>query len=192
MHHAPVAKRPQDVPDPARPNAQALVEFALVLVPLMLILGAVLQFAFILGGQLGLTNAAREGARFAAVSQTTSSNVATNAAAVIAKLEASGGTPPSGLLARNVQAYVPGDLVTAGANATQVCYSSYLDESGAWSVRVKVDIVYGHPLFIPLISEILDLFDGTADNRFRLSASDEMRVENPPAPVSPGVSGCFS
>ena len=192
MNHTQVAKRPQDVPDSARTNGQALVEFALVLIPLMLILGAVLQFAFILGGQLGLTNAAREGARFASVSQTTAANMASTGAAVITRLETSGGTPPSGLLARNVQAYVPADLVTTGTNPTQVCYSSYQDESGSWSVRVRVDVVYRHPLFVPLISGILDLIDGTADNAFRLSASEEMRVENPPQPSTPGVSGCFS
>ena len=187
MNRTQVVKHPQDIPDSARPMGQALVEFALVLIPLMLILGGVLQFAFILGAQIGLTNAAREDARFASVTQTTSANVATNAAAVITKLEANGGSPPSGLLARNVQAYVPTNLVTTGANPTQVCYSSYQDESGAWSVRVRVDVVYGHPLFIPLISGILG---GT--NQFRLSASEEMRVENPPAAISPGVSQCFS
>ena len=189
LNHTQVVKRPQDIPDSARTDGQALVEFALVLIPLMLILGAVLQFAFILGGQLGLTNAAREGARFASVSPTTSTNVAANATAVIAKLEASGGSPPSGLLARNVQAYVPADLVTTGLNPTQVCYTSYQDESGAWSVRVKVDVVYDHPLFIPLISSILD---GSGGNKFRVSASEEMRVENPPAAANPGVSGCYS
>lgn len=47
----------------ARPRGQALVEFAIVLVPLLVILVGVIQFGFLFGANVTLTNAAREGAR---------------------------------------------------------------------------------------------------------------------------------
>lgn len=45
------------------PRGQALVEFAIVLVPLLILLVAVIQFGFLFGANVTLTNAAREGAR---------------------------------------------------------------------------------------------------------------------------------
>jgi hypothetical protein len=47
----------------ATPEGQALVEFAIVLVPLLVILVGVIQFGFLFGANVTLTNAAREGAR---------------------------------------------------------------------------------------------------------------------------------
>lgn len=44
-------------------EGQALVEFAIVLVPLLVLLVGVIQFGFLFGANVTLTNAAREGAR---------------------------------------------------------------------------------------------------------------------------------
>ena len=46
-----------------RPEGQALVEFAVVLMPAMLILVGIVQFGLLFGANVSLTNAAREGAR---------------------------------------------------------------------------------------------------------------------------------
>jgi len=46
-------------------RGQALVEFALVSVVLMLLLGSVVEFGFLFGHKLELANGAREGARWA-------------------------------------------------------------------------------------------------------------------------------
>lgn len=51
------------VPRARAPRGQALVEFAIVLVPLLVILVGVIQFGFLFGANVSLTNAAREGAR---------------------------------------------------------------------------------------------------------------------------------
>ena len=161
---------------PARRSGQALVEFSLVLVPLMLILAAVLQFAFVLGTQVGITNAVREAARNAAAIETDTPALATtNGQAGYVQL--TGGT---GLLATNVQAYQTGQLVRSGAPITQVCYTTYLDPAATTQVRVKVEAYYRHPLFIPFISSILDDLDGSSDGAFRVGASEEIRVENSP------------
>lgn len=45
------------------PEGQALVEFAIVLLPVMLILVGIIQFGLLFGANVSLTNAAREGAR---------------------------------------------------------------------------------------------------------------------------------
>lgn len=50
-------------PRAASQEGQALVEFAIVLVPLLVILAGVIQFGFLFGANVTLTNAAREGAR---------------------------------------------------------------------------------------------------------------------------------
>ncbi len=42
----------------------------------------------------------------------------------------------------------------------------------------RVRIEYSHPLFIPLISQILDGFDGTTGDGYRLGVSEEIRVSN--------------
>ena len=42
----------------------------------------------------------------------------------------------------------------------------------------RVQVVYMHPLFIPLISQILDGFDGATDQAYRLGTSEEIRVSN--------------
>ncbi len=51
-------------------NGQDVVEFALVAVPLLLLLLGIIEFGWIFNGQITLTSAAREGARVAAVSGT--------------------------------------------------------------------------------------------------------------------------
>ncbi len=49
-------------------SGQAVVEFAIVLPILLLLVMGIIQFGFILNGQITVTSAAREGARLAAVS----------------------------------------------------------------------------------------------------------------------------
>lgn len=48
-------------------NGQTLVEFALILPILLLLVMGIIQFGIIFSAQIGITNAAREGARVAAV-----------------------------------------------------------------------------------------------------------------------------
>jgi Flp pilus assembly protein TadG len=49
------------------PRGQALAEFALVLLPILLILVGIIQFGLLFGANVSLTNAAREGARAATI-----------------------------------------------------------------------------------------------------------------------------
>jgi Flp pilus assembly protein TadG len=58
-----VARRRAPAPGHGRGRGQSLVEFALVLVPLLLLILGVIQFGLIFNSYVTMTNAAREGAR---------------------------------------------------------------------------------------------------------------------------------
>ena len=156
-------------------HGQALAEFAIALPVLAMLFLGILQFAFIFVAQLGLTNAAREAARYASITPTSSSTEATSHAdAVVLRLQ-------NTILPNNVSAYQPSRL----GSPTQVCYSVFTDASSVPAVQVKVDVTYNHPLFIPLIGSIIDAIDGTSDGAFSVGATEALRVDNPPLDASP-------
>jgi Flp pilus assembly protein TadG len=162
-------------PRRSRSSGQSLVELALVLPVLCLLLMAVLQIGFMLFTQVGLTNAAREAARNAsAIPVSTIAQASTAASTYYGRLTDSS----QGFLARNVGGYNAGRLVTAGTPRTLVCYYSFTDASSAPAVMARVEVEYSHPLFIPLISNILDGFDGAVDGGYRLGATEDIRVAN--------------
>lgn len=170
-----------------REGGQALVEFALVLIPLLTLLFGIIQSGFLFGGQTGLVNAAREGARYAATLQAADSTTTTaDAAATLKELKIK-------ILPRSVPGYLSSNLVETGLGSTAVCYIAYPNaDSATYSVRVRVQIKYRHPLYIPIVGTIVDGIDGTpGDNAFTLAASEEMRVENPPLSAAPtGLPTC--
>src|SRR5438105_3550175 len=154
-----------------RERGQALVEFALVAPIMVLIFAALVQLAFVYERQIGIENAVRDAARRAATYTTTTNAPAdTNGAFAWNLLVGSGG-----LLEANVQAY-SGD--PAQLKNPIVCYRTQVDSAGNNAVMVKVSMGYAHPLFLPLISQILDGFDGTIDNALRIDTSSEFEVAN--------------
>lgn len=155
-------------------SGQSLVELALVLPVLSLLLMTILQIGFLLFTQVGLTNSVREAARNASAIPVATISQATPAATTyFARLTNSS----TGFLKRNVGGYNPSRLVS-GSSATRVCYYSFTDASGAPAVMARVAVEYSHPLFIPLVSNILDGFDGSVDGGYRLGASEDIRVGN--------------
>jgi hypothetical protein len=173
---------------------QALVEFAIVVPLLALLLTGIYQFAIIFERQIGITNAVREDARRAAALVTTNTpsgsdpdgNADENVDWALKELiciPTSDSTDPcydhSHLLYDNVQDYAadPSTLIDA-----QVCYkpSTSNDPTGNGYATVEATVTYGHPLFMPIISGILDGIDGTADNHFAVTTNVEFRVENQP------------
>jgi Flp pilus assembly protein TadG len=172
-----------------RSRGQSLVEFALVLIPLMMIFTSILQFAVLFSAQVGVTNGVREAVREAsAIPVANSADAATAANRIYTILTDS----TSGLLKRNGSSYSSGALVTTGIPRTRVCYYSYTDPSGSTSVMARVDVQYKHPLFIPLISGIIDGFDGANDGAYQLGSSAEIRVANPPLASAGGIGGSGS
>jgi Flp pilus assembly protein TadG len=166
----PTARRRQ------RERGQSVAELAIVLPVLLLVLLSILQIGFLLFTQVGLINAAREAARNASnipVATTTQASAA--ATEYYIRLT----TPSTGFLARNVGGYNGTQLVNTGSPRTSVCYYSFTDASNAAAVMARVEVQYRHPLFVPLISTILDAFDGASDGGFRMSVTEDIRVANP-------------
>ena len=67
--------------------------------------------------------------------------------------------------------------------------------TGQYFLVAHISATYNNPLFVPLVSAILDWSDGNAanpDNQLTLSASEQMRVENPAlnAPTSTTTQTC--
>lgn len=175
---------------PDRVPGQGLVEFAIVLPVLAILLLGIIQFAFIFAAQIGVTNAVREAARIAAVTPAATTASATSIAPnIYARLT----NTTDGLLKQNVFAFNSANIVTSGAADTEVCYR---DEpaaaSGQYTVFVKVQATYRHPLFIPLLSGLLDGIDGVPDGGLQVSASEEMRVENDQLLAAPSISYCYN
>lgn len=166
--------------DEDRQSGQALAEFAIAAVPLLLLLLAILQFGFIYNAQVGLTNAIRDAARYGS-SQTATSNATASA------LAASTYTRLTGSITRYVAPY---DAAALGS-ATRVCVSQHDDGSGNQPAFVKVTAVYDHPLFIPLIGAIIDAFDGASNGGFQIAVTTELRIDNPAqATVSISAPAC--
>lgn len=142
----------------------------------------VIQFGFTLSGQIGLTNAAREAARYAAtVPNTTTAAVLTE------------------LTTRQMPKAIPGfraaNVVTGGGGSSVVyCAAENPNHDAAtypsYSIRVRVNAVYRHPLLIPFIGVIVDAADGSADNALAARVTEEMRVENPRLTSAGGLPPC--
>ena len=160
----------------AREQGQAIAEFALAAIPLFLLLLGILQFGFIYNAQVGLTNAVRDTARFGSSLTANTDATATTAA-----------TNTYGFLTSSLGKYVTpynAGLLVSGSGASEVCYSQHTDgNSGQTPVWVDVSAQYKHPLLVPIVSAIIDAFDGAVDGSFSITASTEIRVDNPSTPA---------
>lgn len=175
-------------------SGQALTEFAIVLPVLFLLLAGILQFGLIFTSQIGLTNAVREAARLGSVIPATDTSSAASAeSAVRASLLGTGGVcGPTGTLARNVHPFIcaPNDTAPGlGPGSSSVTHCQRQNAAGPdYSVFVTVTVSYNHPILLPVIGNIIDAMDGGTPGSFRLTASEQMRVENRPDLTSAEVS----
>jgi Flp pilus assembly protein TadG len=156
-----------------RELGQGLAELALVTPILVFLIMAVVQFAFVLETQMGLTNAVREAARRAAADPSPTK------LGVDAQLDA--------LLAANIQGYDASRLWTAsdgpeyGASPA-VTFCSYSIAGGPDNYRVTIYVAYKNPVFFPLLSYATDLLDGKSNGTWDLTAEASMRIEADTAP----------
>lgn len=157
-------------------RGQALVEFALVSPVLFLILFAIIQLGFLLGGQLGLVNAVRDTARAAATYRVSDAATAGTACTALATQ-----------LDRTLSAQLPG---YTSSRMTRTATYSWVGSAGNYSVVLTLDVRYRHSLFIPLVGNLLDGADGTSDNTLALTAREVMRIENPPLTTTGGTVTC--
>jgi len=157
-----------------RSRGQALVEFALIAPIMVLIFAALVQFALIYERQIGIENAVRDGARRGATYMTPDPATAATNGPFVWNLVFGTGE----LMETNVQGYsgTAPPLLLA-----RVCYRTQTDPAGIDGVMVKVETTYAHPLFLPLISQLLDPLDGSVDGALRISTWSEFQVHNDPS-----------
>jgi len=170
-------RRRSERQDASRKTArgQALVEFALVAPIMALILAGLVQFGFIFQRQIGIENAVRDDARRAATYTTDSTNaqLSSSNAQDVAHRMWTLLVDTGGLLRSNVSDY---DATGAQLIASSVCYRTGTDAAGKSAVYVKTSVTYAHPLFLPLITQIVDGIDGYPDSALRISTSSEFQV----------------
>jgi hypothetical protein len=153
-----------------------MAEFALVAPIFFLLVFSVIELALLMGGQNGLVASARELARYAAPYR-----VATNADATAVCNNK--GNPDHGLtqqieafMSRTMPGYIPANLV---ARTVTYTWGSNPGTPTTYYVQLEIHIEYGFPLHVPLVGNLLDAFDGSSDGKFRLDATERMRIENP-------------
>ena len=179
-----------------RDRGQALPEFALVAPVFFLILFGIIQLGYLFAGQNGLTNAAREAARYASTLPTPDTTVAGSCSIAGSNAKTAYDRLTGTNLPQYVPGYLPGNLITASplsgcataalaASASGVGYCAKDNGDGTFALRVRVAVVYRHPLFIPLVGR---LFSST--NTWQLQALEEMRVEGPDRPSDGGFPHC--
>jgi Flp pilus assembly protein TadG len=159
-------------------RGQAMAEFALVLPIALLIIFGIMQFGFLFASQIGMVNALRETARYASTSPVSDTATATTVK-----------TNVCSYLSSQAMAKMPG-YESAFLGPSTVAFTSYADPHGGtptYSVRLTVYAEYRHLLLVPLVNVILDGLDGSSDGRFRLSATEAMRVENPQITTNPAL-----
>lgn len=134
-----------------RSRGQSVVEFALVLVPMLLLLLGAIQIGVIWATQVGVTNAVRDAARAASLTQPKDANGDVSQATEQTYATTIEATVLGPGLAANVPFYGSGNV-----QVDQVCYSSFTDATGTdTALRATVTVTYRHPIFVPLLAGIL-------------------------------------
>jgi Flp pilus assembly protein TadG len=152
-------------------RGQSLAEFALVAPIFFLLVFSVIQLGLVFGAQNGLVNGAREAARRAATYRINEQSFDTTVwGSICATIEE--------------EVYQLGDRVIPGYNRNSltptVSYVWVADpDAGDYSLIASVTASYRHPLYVPLVAAFLDRADGTVDGVLTLTATEQMRVENP-------------
>jgi hypothetical protein len=155
------------------PKGQAMVEFAAVLLPLLLIVVAIIQFGFLFAAYVGVSNAARDGARSGTiyVYDRTLSPAQNDGARCSIVLSTSQQSLDTG---------VPGQFsgscaTTAGGGDLLITYpdGGSCTNQPRKGCQLRVALTYRQPLFVPLIG---GLIGADASNRVGFSAAVTMVV----------------
>lgn len=150
-----------------RALGQSLVELALVAPIIILLLTALVQFALIFERQIGIENAVRDAARSAAALETKNTTDAQNNA---------------NFALTTLQALLANSQTHDGTrDAIEVCIvtpsTNTVDAAGNAQVVVRIKESYRHPVFLPLIAQIIDGIDGANDDALKVTTSVEFHVE---------------
>jgi Flp pilus assembly protein TadG len=165
----------------AAQRGQSLVEFALVMMPLFIILLGIIQFGFIFNAYVTITNASREGARLGTVyvfqpglskSQNDLARNNSIKAAVLGSMNLLTKTAPnfatSTTWTQSGTTFTNGDLVVAYTNPAAVA-----ETDTRVGQQITVRALYHQDLIIPLIAQLLPR---DANGRLGLTSETTMVV----------------
>jgi len=148
---APIPAAPPHARRDRAERGQALVEFAAVILPLLVILVGIIQSGFLFSGYVGISNAAREGARAGTIyeydsSQGQGQNDLLRCQAILAAAQQSidGGVPGT-FSATCTTVNGGGDLAIAYPDAA-TCTNS-----ARTGCQLRVTLTFSQPLLIPLV-----------------------------------------
>jgi len=161
-------------------SGQGLAEFAIVAPIFFMAVFGVIQLGLLFGAQNGLVNAVRDTARYAAtyrVADTSDSSAACTNYAL-----------PHITAAK--QQFMPGWVSSAPQHTTVTYHWAANPTNSGYFVEVVVESTYALPLYVPIVSNILD--NTTPHPSTMLSAREEMRIENPALAYSRSDVTCTS
>ena len=159
-----------------RQRGQALVEFALVAPIFFLLVFSIIQLGLVFGAQNGLVDGVRSAARRAATYRLNEGSFdATVWPGICATIQQTLTDRLSGAQGQELLVgFAPTNLTTA------ITYQFEADPEGDYFLVAEITATYRNHLYVPLVSAFLDGSDGVSDGFLTLSASEKMRVENPP------------
>jgi len=166
-----------------RSRGQSMAEFALVAPIFLLLLFSVIQLGLIFGAQNGLVDGVRSAARRAATYRINESSF--DATVFPFSVPGSICNTIRTELTDRLRGAQGQELVVGflPANLTPTIAYEWQQnpESGQYFLVAHISATYKNPLYVPLVSFFLDSSDASPGDGFlSLSASEEMRVENPP------------
>ena len=154
-----------------RDDGQALAEFAMVAIVFFLLVFGVVQIGLVMAAQNGLVDGVRSAARRAATYRINEASF-------------------DPMVWSSICTAVEGELKTRLSDRVIGYAESQLDYTIAYEwvqnpagnehfLVAHISAAYANPLYVPLIARFLDGTDGTVDDTLTLTASEQMRVENP-------------
>jgi Flp pilus assembly protein TadG len=152
-------------------RGQALAEFALIAPILFLLLFGVIQIGLVMGAQNGLVNGVRDATRKAATYRVNEESIA-DASIFAAVCDA-----VSTQLVTDLRREIPG--FDPAALSRTIRYEFSQDPNGAYFATAHVTATFANPIYIPLVGAF---FPGAVGNTLPLTASEQMRIENPDLP----------
>jgi hypothetical protein len=161
-------------------SGQSLAEFALVAPIFFLLVFSIIQLGLVFGAQNGLVDGVRSAARRAATYRLNEGSFdATVWGGICATIEQTLMDRLSGDQGQEMLiGFLPANLTTA------ITYQFEPNpESGDYFLVAEISAAYRNQLYVPLVSAFLDASDGSNDGFLTLTASEQMRVENPPLDI---------
>jgi hypothetical protein len=167
-----------------RARGQSLAEFALVAPIFFLLVFSVLQVGLVMASQNGMVDGVRSAARRAATYRINEQSFDPSVwSSICSTIDAE--------LATRLESRVIG--YSAALLTKTISYEWQQNPGGSdYFLVAHITAAYHNPLYVPLVSAFLDRSDGTVDDRLTLTASEQMRVENPAleTPASLSAKSC--